>query len=179
MKASRRLLLAFIAGIAFTMTVLALSQSWLLRHYQLAIVDQSQLSTWQQDSAQLAQAQQLLLKHQQRLKSRLNSAKKPMPETYAAAYFDNSVVPIIILDQHADEYCQQQSELQALLNVLSGTQQGFKFDACLLRVKFELQSSISDHADGASDMIKDAMQQLRQKSQQALDGFFDRVLAPK
>ena len=180
MKKLLVILLTFIIGVSSTLGTLWYFKDKLLDLNGLAVIDKPELNKLKQDRQKLHKAKKLVHGHKQTIKARQTKrvAKRVTAATSATLvpYLDTAVVPVIILGMEAQDYCEQQKDLQEVLDVFSGSKTPYNIETCLTDIQQELQESISASSSRAGDVVDAFVDDVKQKSQEVFDSFFGTYL---
>ncbi len=170
-------LIIFILGGASSLAGLWLFQDSYLSYQAQVLVSEEKLFDLQQARIKLDKAQALIEAHKAAIKARQTErvAKRVTAATSATLvpYLDTATVPVIILGMEASDYCEQQRDLQAVLDVFDDTQTPFEIEQCLLELQEEMKTSVRDSAKDVEAVVDEFMDEMKEKGRQALDNFLD------
>ena len=173
-------ILVFILGITSTLASLWYFKDKLLDYQGLALIQQAELKDLKQSKKKLKKAQKVVHGHKQSIKARQTKrvAKRVTAATSATLipYVDTAVMPVIILGMEAQDYCEQQKELQEILDVFSGSETQFDIEQCLLQAQEEVQESIQSTSKDIDAAIDSFMKDFNRKKQEFFDSIFEKYL---
>ena len=179
---SKSVIVSFILGSALTLAALLFGKDMLLERQGLSLIDSEQLTALELSQQRLLQAEQVISEHKASIKAR--PAKRVVTRVTAATSatfvpsLDSALVPVIVLGMEAQDYCEQQQELQAILDVFSGAQTDYNMQACLDDIQQQMQVTATDASKEVEAAVDDFLNSLKSQGQALLQRLMDAYQAP-
>lgn len=167
MKHYLQLLATFTLGIVLTISSISLFKNELLAWLDIELLPTAKVAELKASQQRLNSAQKAVQSNKLSIKKRqaLRVAKRVTSVTAATIipYADAVAVPVIVIGMEAHDYCEQQHEQQALLNIIIGEGKPFSFDDCVAEIEADIKRSTKLVSRSLTDSLNATLQEWSNK----------------
>ncbi len=177
MKFYLQLLATFTLGIVLTISSISLFKHQLLSWLDLELLPVAKVAELRSSQKRLNSAKKAVQSNKLSVKKRqaMRVAKRVSSVTAATIipYADTVAVPFIVIGMEAHDYCEQQHEQQALLNIIVGEGQPFSFDDCVSEIEADIKRSTRSASESINDVLKGWSDKASEMGRKLYDPIFE------